>query len=244
MSHQSRFDARYWMLGAGALGWPGGMVWGGRREEGSGWGTHVYLWQIHFDIWQNQYNIVKLNKKKNKIKSRDITLPTKVRLVKGMVFPVVTYGCESWAIKKAERQRIDAFELWCWRRLLRIPWTARRSNQCILFFFLILFYFLTLQYCIGFAIYQHESATGIHVFPILSPPPSSLWVIPVHQPQASSIVHRTWTGDSFHTWYYTCFNAVLPNLPTLSLSHRVHKTDLYISVSFAVSYSGLLLPSF
>ena len=62
-------------------------------------------------------------------KSRDITLPTKVRLVKAMVFPVVMYGCESWAVKKAERQRIDAFELWCWRRLLRVPWTARRSNQ-------------------------------------------------------------------------------------------------------------------
>ena len=68
-SHQSRFDARYWMLGAGALGGPRGMVWGGRREEGSGWGTHVYLWQIHFDIWQNQYNIVKLNKIKKKILS-------------------------------------------------------------------------------------------------------------------------------------------------------------------------------
>ena len=65
-------------------------------------------------------------------KSRDITLPTKVRLVKAMVFPVVMYGCESWTVKKAERQRIDAFELWCWRRLLRIPWTARRSNQSIL----------------------------------------------------------------------------------------------------------------
>ena len=65
MSCQSRFDARYWMLGAGALGRPRGMVWGGRREEGSGWGTHVYLWQIHFNIWQNQYNIVKF---KNKIK--------------------------------------------------------------------------------------------------------------------------------------------------------------------------------
>ena len=65
MSRQSRFDARYWMLGAGALGRPRGMVWVGRREEGSGWGTHVYLWRIHFDIWQNQYNIVKL---KNKIK--------------------------------------------------------------------------------------------------------------------------------------------------------------------------------
>ena len=66
------------------------------------------------------------------LKSRDITLPTKVHLVKAMVFPVVMYGCKSWTIKKAERRRIDAFELWCWRRLLRIPWTARRSNQSIL----------------------------------------------------------------------------------------------------------------
>ena len=64
--------------------------------------------------------------------SRDITLSTKVHLVKAMAFPVVRYGCESWTIKKAERQRIDAFELWCWRRLLRVPWTARRSNQSIL----------------------------------------------------------------------------------------------------------------
>ena len=66
------------------------------------------------------------------LKSRDITLPTKVRLVKAIVFPVVRYGCESWTIKKAESQRIDAFELWCWRRLLRVPWTARTSNQSIL----------------------------------------------------------------------------------------------------------------
>ena len=65
-------------------------------------------------------------------KSGDITLPTKVRLVKAMVFPVVMYGCESWTVKKAERRRIDAFQLWCWRRLLRVPWTARRSNQSIL----------------------------------------------------------------------------------------------------------------
>ena len=66
------------------------------------------------------------------LKSRDITLPTKVHLVKAMVFPVVMYGCESWTVKKAERQRTDAFGLWCWRRLLRVPWTARRSNQSIL----------------------------------------------------------------------------------------------------------------
>ena len=65
-------------------------------------------------------------------KSRDITLPTKVHLVKAMVFPVVMYGCESWTVKRAECQRIDVFELWCWRRLLRVPWTARRSNQSIL----------------------------------------------------------------------------------------------------------------
>ena len=66
------------------------------------------------------------------LKSGDITLPTKVRLVKAMVFPVVMYGCESWTIEKAEHQRIDTFELWCWRRLLRVPWTARRSDQSIL----------------------------------------------------------------------------------------------------------------
>ena len=68
----------------------------------------------------------------NILKSRDVTLPTKVCLVKAMVFPVVMYGCESWTIRKAKQQRIDAFELWFWRRLLRVPWTARRSNQSIL----------------------------------------------------------------------------------------------------------------
>ena len=66
------------------------------------------------------------------LKSRDVTLPTKVHPVKAMVFPMVVYGCESWTVKKAERRRIDTFELWCWRRLLRVPWTARRSNQSIL----------------------------------------------------------------------------------------------------------------
>ena len=108
--------------------------------------------------------------------------------------------------------------------------------------------FFTLQYCIGFAIHWHESATGVRVPHLKSPPTSlpipSLRVVPVHQPQASSIVHWTWTGDSFHIWCYTYFNAILPNHPTLSLSHRVQKTVLYISVSFAVSYTGLLLPSF
>ena len=108
---------------------------------------------------------------------------------------------------------------------------------------------ITLQYCIGFAIHQHESATGIHVFPILNTPPSSLpipslWVISVHQPQASSIMHWIWTGDSFQIWYYTCFNTILPNHAPLSLSHKVQKPVPYICVSFAVWHTGLLLPSF
>ena len=75
------------------------------------------------------------------LKSRDVTLLTKVHIVKAMVFPVVTYGCETWTIKKEEHQRIDAFELWCWRRQLKVPWTVKRSNQSIFFFFLLLFYF-------------------------------------------------------------------------------------------------------
>ena len=113
-------------------------------------------------------------------------------------------------------------------------------------FFLLYF---TIQYCIGFAIHQHESTTGVHVFPILKPSPTSLpilslWVIPAHQPWAPCIMHWTWTGDLFHIWYYTCFNAILPNHPTLALSHRVQKTVLYICVSFAVSHTGLSLPSF
>ena len=77
-------------------------------------------------LWKRSYDKLSI------LKSRDITLPTKVHLVKAMIFPVVTYGCENWTIKKTECQRIDAFELWCWRRLLRVPWTARRSNQSIL----------------------------------------------------------------------------------------------------------------
>ena len=109
--------------------------------------------------------------------------------------------------------------------------TFMKCHYLLKLFFI--FYFLTLQYCIGFAIYQHESTTGIHVFPILNPPPSSLpiasfWVVPLHQPQASSIVHRTWTGDSFHIWYYTCFNAILPN----------HHQDHYTSATIWSDHSG------
>ena len=111
-------------------------------------------------------------------------------------------------------------------------------------FFLLLFftfiYFFTLQYCIGFTIHQHESATGVHIFLILKPPHTSLpipslCVIPMHQPQESCIMHRNWTGNSFHILYYTCFNAILPNHPTLALSHRVQKT-VYTSVSLLLSH--------
>ena len=141
---------------------------------------------------------------------------------------------------------MEAYAFFCSITLLN---TAAKPVFFLSFFLFLILFYLTLQYCIGFAIYQNESATGIHVFPILNPPPSSLpvpslWVVPVHQPQASSIMHRTRTVDSFHIWYYTYFNVILPNHPTLSLSHRVQKTVLYISVSFAVSYTGLLLPSF
>ena len=125
------------------------------------------------------------------------------------------------------------------------------TGSFLFFFFFLIYLFIsfTLQYCIGFAIHQHESTTRIHVSPILNLLPTSfpipsLWVIPVHQPRASCIMHQTWTGDSFHIWYYTYFSAILQNHPTLSLSHRVQKTVLYICVSFAVSHTGLSLPSF
>ena len=102
--------------------------------------TLYFLWfQNHCRWWLQSWNWKTLTPWKksyknldNILKSRDIALPAKVHLLKAMVFPVVMYGCESWTIKKAERQRINAFELWCWRRLLRVPWTARRSDQSIL----------------------------------------------------------------------------------------------------------------
>ena len=111
--------------------------------------------------------------------------------------------------------------------------------------FLFLLYF-TLQYCTVFAIHQYESAMGVHMFPILNPPPTSLpipslWVIPVHQPQASCILHQTWTGDSFHIWYYTCFSAILPSHPTFTLSPRVQKT-VYLLLSYtSVGYTTVSL---
>ena len=88
------------------------------------WTRVSHIASRHFTLWATKLESI--------LKNRDITLPTKVHLVKAVVFPVVMYGCESWTVKKAERQRMDAFELWCWRRFLRVPWTARRSNQSIL----------------------------------------------------------------------------------------------------------------
>ena len=107
----------------------GGGWWAtvhGTQRVGHDWEISLHFTSLHFLLRRKV--ITNLD---NILKSRDITLPTKVRLVKAMVFPVVMYGCESWTIKKAEHRRIDAFELWCWRRLLRVPWTARRSNQSI-----------------------------------------------------------------------------------------------------------------
>ena len=101
------------------------LFWGGSKITADGDCSHEI--KRHLLFWRKV--ITNLD---NILKSRDISLPTKVRLVKAMVFPVVMCGCESWTIKKAERQRIDAFELWCWRSFLRVPWTARRSNQSIL----------------------------------------------------------------------------------------------------------------
>ena len=89
-------------------------------------------WAAVYGVAQSQTRLKQLSSSSSIFKSTDITLPTKVYLVKAMVFPVVMYGCESWAVKTDECRRIDAFELWCWRRLLRVPWTARRSNQSIL----------------------------------------------------------------------------------------------------------------
>ena len=119
---------------------PDAMIFMGSRWGNSGNSVRLYFWgsritadgdcsheiKRHLLLGRKVINLDSI------FKSRDITLPTKVRLVKAMVFPVVMYGCQSWTVKKAERRRIDAFELWCWRRLLRVPWTATRSNQSIL----------------------------------------------------------------------------------------------------------------
>ena len=101
------------------------FILGGSKITADGDCSHEI--KRHLTPWKKSYDLPRCI-----FKSRDITLPTKVRLVKAMVFPVVMYGCESWTVRKGEHRRIAAFELWCWRRLLRVPWTARRSNQSIL----------------------------------------------------------------------------------------------------------------
>ena len=118
------------------------------------------------------------------------------------------------------------------------PWRI----MCIFYFILfLLLFFFTLQYCIGFAIHQHASTMGIHMFPILNPPPTSLpipslWVIPVHQPQASCILHRTCTGDSFLIWYYSCFNAILPNHPPLPLPQSPKDCSIHLCLFCCLTY--------
>ena len=142
-----------------------------------------------------------------------------------------TYKSKFRAIKKL------AWNLWAgWLMFYTLPvkgdklyqptWRFFFLNFILLFNFTILYWFCRTSTWIC-----HRYTRAPHPEPSSLPVPS-LWVVPGHQPQASSIVHRTWTGGSFHIWYYTCFNAILPNHPTLSLSHRVQKTVLYISVSF------------
>ena len=118
----------------------------------------------------------------------------------------------------------------------------KEEKNFFCFYFFLIFFSFTLQYCIGFAIHQHESTTGVHVFPILNHPPTSLripsvWVIPVHQPQASRILHHTWTGDSFLIWYYTCFNAILPNHPPLPLPQSPKDCSIHLCLFCCLTYS-------
>ena len=114
-----------WQVDGEAMETGRDFIWGGSKITADGDCSH----EIKRHLLLGRKAMTKLD---STLKSRDITLPTKVCLVKAMVFPVFMFGCESWTIKKAERRRIDAFELWFWRRLLRVPWTARRSNQSIL----------------------------------------------------------------------------------------------------------------
>ena len=145
------------------------------------------------------------------LKRRGIILPTKVHLVKAIVFSVVMYGCESWTIKKAESQRIDAFELWCWRRLLRVPWTARRSNQFILK-----------------EINPEYSLEGHHETPILWPPDSKNWLI-----QKDSDAGKDWrrdekgmTEDEMVGWHHWLYGHEFEQAPGVG---DVHGSPVYCS---------------
>ena len=130
------------------------------------------------------------------------------------------------------------FPVWLFCARHHGKYLCKLMQLAFFFNFTILYWFCHISTWI-----RHRYTCVPHSEPSSLPVPS-LWVVPVHHPQASSIVHRTWTGDLFHMWYYTCFNAILPNHPILSLLHRVQKTVLYISVSFSVSYTGLLLRYF
>ena len=142
--------------------------------------------------------------------------------------------------------------IWKWGEALKCDLLKYKSHDFILFYLNL--FILTggklLYNIVLVLLYINMNPPRVYMCsPSWNPPPTSLpvpslWVIPVHQPQASCILHQTWTGDSFLIWYYTCFNDILPNHPTLSLSHRVQKTVLYICVSFAVSHTGLSLSSF
>ena len=154
---------------------------------------------------------------------------------------------ESWIIKKAECRTIHAFELWFWRRLLRVPWTARRSNQSFFFPLFIYLFYLTILYwfCHTLTWICHGCTCVLHPEPPFHLPPHP---IPLGHPSAPalSVLYHALNLD----WRFvshmiiTCFNAILPNHPALSLFHRVQKTVLHIYVSFAVSHTGLSLPSF
>ena len=126
-------------------------------------------------------------------------------------------------VKYYRKLNAESYLIWAINNIQKNMKLLRKHLFFFMFQEMFLFiFFFTLQYYIGFAIHQYAYATGVHVFPILNPPPTclplpSLWVIPVPQPQASCILHQTWSGDSFLIWYYTCFNAILPNHPPLPL---------------------------
>ena len=149
------------------------------------------------------------------LKSRDITLPTKVCLVKAMVFPVVMFGCESWTIKKAERRRTDAFELWCWRQLLRVPWTARRSNQSILKEISPNIHWK--DWCSGWR--SNTLATWCEGLTLCDPMDCSSPDLPVHHQLPNIKMQRIFNGQEFiQTHVHWVGDAIQPSHPPSTLS--------------------------